>query len=97
MSNSDNMSLGSAMAAYAYTFPLSAYNSFVIFKFYGWFVIPLGAPTLIFWHVWGLVLLYSLITYKPAATGNLWHRLLEWTIVITVLLGLGALIHTAMP
>jgi len=36
------------------TFILSAWNAFVLWKLYSWFVVPLGAPLLNWWHIWGL-------------------------------------------
>jgi hypothetical protein len=53
--------LGAALA-------LSAWASFVTYKLYGWFVVPLGAPVLNWWHVWGLLILFGLVTYKSDGT-----------------------------
>jgi hypothetical protein len=44
---------------------VGAWAAFVLSKLYGWFVVPLGAPPLNWWHIWGFYLIYGLITHKP--------------------------------
>jgi hypothetical protein len=59
---------------------VGAWRAFVIFKLYGWFLTPLGAPLLNWWHIWGLLLIYSALKWKQekadpnAKTDKPWLR-----------------------
>lgn len=57
---------------------MSAFRAFVAVNLYTWFAVPLNAPELNFWHMWGLLLLFNIVTYKPAKIGgkkDAWQRL----------------------
>lgn len=41
--------------------PFALFNTWAVSTMYGWFVLPLGAPDLSFWHVFGLILLVGLL------------------------------------
>lgn len=43
------------------TLPIGLYNAFVVSQMYHWFVVPLGAPSLNIWWIWGLILTLGLI------------------------------------
>ena len=49
-------------------FASGAWYAFVASKLYAWFIVPLGAPLLNWWYIWGLLLMIELIvmpyTYK---------------------------------
>ena len=38
-----------------------AWAAFVTFRLYAWFVVPLGAPPLNWWHIWGLLMVLGAI------------------------------------
>jgi hypothetical protein len=67
-----------------------------------WFVVPLGAPTLGFWHAMGLSGLIALLTHQIVASGledeeHGWaFRLLVLVIAYLFAWGLGWLIHSFM-
>lgn len=44
---------------------IGAWTAFVVYKLYGWFVVPLGAPVINWWHAWGLMLILNVLTLKP--------------------------------
>lgn len=48
--------------------PLSLFHAWVAQKLYGWFVLPLGAPQLNLWEVWGLALLINHLTVSNRTT-----------------------------
>lgn len=48
--------------------PFALLTAWAVQKLYGWFVLPLGAPQLNLWHVWGLMLMVNLI--KPARSND---------------------------
>ncbi len=50
------------------TLPFSLYNAFVVSKMYAWFVVPLGAPTLNIWWIWGIMMLIGLVVPINTAT-----------------------------
>lgn len=81
---------------------LGAWVAYVAHKFYGWFVVPLGAPALSWWHVWGLLIMYNLITYKtddrekskePGPIGKILGYILGRALIVAVILLIGWLIH----
>lgn len=41
--------------------PIGIFNAWVAQKLYIWFVIPMGAPAINLWHVYGLILLINLL------------------------------------
>jgi len=41
---------------------VGAAGAFVIWKLYGWFTVPLGAPTINYWHMWGLMMIFGIVT-----------------------------------
>jgi hypothetical protein len=41
-------------------------GGFVTLKMWGWFAVPLGAPTISFWHAVGLAMLVAWFTHKPS-------------------------------
>lgn len=50
------------------TIVIGLLNAWVAQKMYIWFLLPLHAPRLNLWHVWGIVLLISLLT--PSSSAN---------------------------
>ena len=47
-------------------FASSAWYAFVTSKLYAWFIVPLGAPPLNWWYIWGLLLVIELIVMPYA-------------------------------
>jgi hypothetical protein len=55
--------------------PLGLLRAWAVWLLYTWFAEPLGAPDLNVWHVWGLLLLYALLTlntFKKRDTEGFW-------------------------
>jgi hypothetical protein len=86
---------------------IGAWSAFVGYKLYGWFVIPLGAPVLSWWHIWGLLLIYHLVTYKeqpvdrnqpkdPRPIATMVAGILGRALGIAFVLLLGWMIHGVM-
>lgn len=52
--------------------PLSLLSAWVAQKLYIWFLLPLHAPVLNLWHIWGIIMLVNLLTanYASATTDN---------------------------
>jgi hypothetical protein len=49
------------IAALIVTVPVAMWQAFVAQKLYTWFVVPLNAPPINFWHMWGLLMLITLV------------------------------------
>lgn len=45
--------------------PFALFNAWVSKTLYDWFILPLGAPALTIWHMWGIALLVSRFTPTP--------------------------------
>lgn len=74
----------------ALTICLSLLWAFVIHQLWGWFAVPLGAPVLAVVHIWGLMILKGMLTWKQPAE----DQKANWSLMITYPLiawGLGAL------
>src|SRR5947209_1049627 len=50
--------------------PFSLFTAWVAQKLYIWFLLPLHAPHLNLWHVWGITLLVSLFTTSTSNSSN---------------------------
>jgi hypothetical protein len=37
--------------------PFGIWNAFVVLRLYNWFLLPLHAPSLNLWHIWGILLI----------------------------------------
>ena len=65
----------------------NAWYAFVTSKLYAWFIVPLGAPLLNWWHIWGLLLVIELTvmpyTYKHTDDSDSKMAVKFWTKVIT--------------
>jgi len=55
-----------SLAAIILLVPANAYSAFIVYKLYGWFAVPIGAPILGWAHIWGLVILLEVLTLRPA-------------------------------
>ena len=74
----------------------------IIFKFmWGWFIIPLGAPLINFWHSYGILLMIDFVkTWETNKDNNknvdieeIIVKNLTITIVCLLAWGIGALVH----
>lgn len=45
-------------------------SGWAIGKLWGWFIVPLGVPTISFWHGLGLACAVSLFTHRTDFSGN---------------------------
>ncbi len=50
--------------------PLNLFNAWVVQKMYIWFLLPLHAPRLNLWHIWGITMLITLLTGPHAASAD---------------------------
>lgn len=50
--------------------PFAMFNAWAVGTMYAWFVLPLGAPELSFWHVFGLLLLIGLLRQGNGTKDN---------------------------
>lgn len=51
--------------------PIGLFNAWAVQKMYIWFILPLGAPALNLWHVWGISLIinhFTMDSYKDNAS-----------------------------
>lgn len=65
--------------------PLGLFTAWAMQKMYGWFILPLGAPTLNLWHVFGLNLIINRYLYKPGGDNKKFVEQLIAGIVATLL------------
>lgn len=49
---------------------VGALTAWVVYQMYTWFVVPLGAPGLNFWHIWGLFLLWGILKYRAGKSNK---------------------------
>ena len=61
------MALVKLLIAIPFTFATGAWNAFVLWKLYGWFLLPLGAPALSWAHLWGIFMFFflALAGFRP--------------------------------
>jgi hypothetical protein len=81
--------------------PFMLLDTWAIHLLYGWFVQPLGFPTLNYWHVFGLMLLFNLITKRfidksndNPKLGKTFVHLIVSALAVLTFVGIGFLIHT---
>ena len=56
---------GVILAMLVVMIPFALFNAWVAKTLYDWFVLPLGAPVLSIWHMWGIALLVSRFLPSP--------------------------------
>lgn len=68
--------------------PFALFNTWAVWLMYGWFVLPLGAPGLSFWHTLGLILLIGLLRGGSGIKdeGSLGEKILKLVVRIVITL-----------
>jgi len=96
--------LRGTIAALILFLPANAWNAFIVYKLYGWFAVPVGAPILSWLNVWGLVLLFEILTLKTSSgttevlprLGKALTTLVVGTVTVSIMFLVGLLIHGLM-
>lgn len=73
------MGIGSIVGLMAFGMAASVLWALVIWHLWGWFAVPLGAPILGLAHVWGLMILKGILTFRQPAEGEKQ----DWLLMIT--------------
>jgi hypothetical protein len=61
---------GVILAMLVVMIPFALFNAWVTKTLYDWFILPLGAPALSIWHMWGISLLASRFLPSPEYKGD---------------------------
>lgn len=73
--------------------PLGLLNAWAVQKMYGWFLLPLGAPQLNLWHVFGFVVLINHFkSFNPNDKRKVLEHILINILGITLLLLTGVIV-----
>ena len=87
-----------ALVLFAWSFIAGAWGAFVLWKLYTWFVLPLGAPPLNWWHIWGLSMFFNIAVMvlwpeTPEHTlGQTFVRSLTKVVLLAIILPVGWII-----
>jgi hypothetical protein len=68
--------LWAALLGLVMVLPLGLWNGFFLSIMWGWFLVPLGVPSIGVAHAWGLAMLLSLLTFKLKQDNSTLHELL---------------------
>ena len=55
--------------------PFGLFNAWAVQKMYGWFLLPLGAPRLNVWQVWGITALITHMVVRTNEDKKIWESL----------------------
>lgn len=75
------------------------FGAMVTLDLYNWFILPFGAPSITFWHMYGLLLIKGLMMYTirtRTPDENEWEVLTQGTIMYLFSWGLGYLAASLM-
>ena len=84
-----------------------SYEGWIIWVLWGWFMVPLGIPVITFVHAVGISVLVGVFTSNPKPktdaehrayqdTNNLMYAHFMWALNVTLLLGVGWIVHQWM-
>lgn len=71
--------------------PLGLFNAWTTQKMYIWFLLPLGFPAINLWHVWGITMLITHVTWRADKDSKIDKKFFQGIVsrVIGVLIMLG--------